>query len=537
MKKFLGAFFLMLGLMSFVSLAHAQDIFTYNLAYGMQGDTEVGALQSLLISHGYLSIAAPTNNFGGLTLAAVKQYQSANGINPTGFVGPLTRASLNGLMSGAGNSVTLFPDGCASATQAFSTTTGKPCASITATPVLHVAPVQISNITATSASLTSSYSLFGNSYNTVWFEYALSPDGFTTNSQVKSSQIILYGSSNSFTVTMSNLIPGTTYYIRAVAQGQGQDTEDSAVTSFTTPSGDGSNTAAYTQQTSYQNTTTVTAGAPLVGTSPATSITSNSVLLPGIFDGQGSATSVGFQYWTGASAVSSTPAISMGTGAGSTSITLSGLLPSATYSYRIVATNAVGTSYGSTLTFTTLTPENTNTNTGYYYYGSGGGSNTVNNTCSGQIPTVSASLDSSSPSGGITTGTAGTAVIAVKVSTDCDASLKSLTFNTNPTTALASFSGFGLSENGTAVSGTFSNGIFTLSTPVLISGGTSDVFTFTVTPPASTTGSVTFGLSNITATSASNVTNQYPQSVSGNPLNYVAQVTSNGSQLGNGVVH
>ena len=190
MKKFLGAFFLMLGLMSFVSLAHAQDIFTYNLAYGMQGDTEVGALQSLLISHGYLAISAPTNNFGSMTLTAVKKFQSANGINPTGYVGALTRASLNNLMSGTANSVTFLPQGCASATQAYSTVTGKPCASITATPVLHVAPVQISNITATSASLASSYSLFGNSYNTVWFEYALSPDGFTTNSQVKSGQII-----------------------------------------------------------------------------------------------------------------------------------------------------------------------------------------------------------------------------------------------------------------------------------------------------------------------------------------------------------
>ena len=68
--------------------------FANNLSVGSTGQ-DVTELQTILIADGYLNISAPTGYFGPLTKAAVKLYQSANGIPNTGYVGVLTRASLN----------------------------------------------------------------------------------------------------------------------------------------------------------------------------------------------------------------------------------------------------------------------------------------------------------------------------------------------------------------------------------------------------------------------------------------------------------
>ena len=65
---------------------------TINLRYRNYGD-QVIALQNILIKQGYLTSQA-TGYFGVLTLKAVKDFQRANEITPTGFVGPLTRAAL-----------------------------------------------------------------------------------------------------------------------------------------------------------------------------------------------------------------------------------------------------------------------------------------------------------------------------------------------------------------------------------------------------------------------------------------------------------
>ena len=52
-------------------------------------------LQSYLIGKGHSIPAGPTGFFGMQTYAAVRSYQSANGIPSTGFVGPLTSAHIN----------------------------------------------------------------------------------------------------------------------------------------------------------------------------------------------------------------------------------------------------------------------------------------------------------------------------------------------------------------------------------------------------------------------------------------------------------
>jgi hypothetical protein len=63
-------------------------LFTKNLYIGMT-DPDVTELQRRI------GLSTPTGYFGWITYRAVVRYQKANGISPTGFVGTLTRASLN----------------------------------------------------------------------------------------------------------------------------------------------------------------------------------------------------------------------------------------------------------------------------------------------------------------------------------------------------------------------------------------------------------------------------------------------------------
>ncbi len=62
------------------------------LSYAEEGP-EITALQEQLVTLGYLD-ATPTGIFGDQTLAAVRAYQTANGITPTGNVGPITKAAM-----------------------------------------------------------------------------------------------------------------------------------------------------------------------------------------------------------------------------------------------------------------------------------------------------------------------------------------------------------------------------------------------------------------------------------------------------------
>jgi hypothetical protein len=64
------------------------------LTIGSSGP-DVSALQQRLTTEG-VNRGPITGYYGTLTYAAVAQYQSLHGISPTGSVGPLTRAALNG---------------------------------------------------------------------------------------------------------------------------------------------------------------------------------------------------------------------------------------------------------------------------------------------------------------------------------------------------------------------------------------------------------------------------------------------------------
>ncbi len=70
---------------------------TKNLWLGSRG-SQVTTLQNVLIAQGHMSGSA-TGYFGMITFKAVKKFQRAHNIPPTGFVGKLTRAVLNEILT------------------------------------------------------------------------------------------------------------------------------------------------------------------------------------------------------------------------------------------------------------------------------------------------------------------------------------------------------------------------------------------------------------------------------------------------------
>ncbi len=107
MKKFLIASGV--AVLAFASVASAQGyMFNSNLTVGSTGP-DVVALQTRLLAEGYVipslsDGSASKGYFGSQTKTAAMRYQASKGIPNTGFVGPLTRASLN-----SGGSVVVNP--------------------------------------------------------------------------------------------------------------------------------------------------------------------------------------------------------------------------------------------------------------------------------------------------------------------------------------------------------------------------------------------------------------------------------------------
>jgi uncharacterized protein (TIGR02145 family) len=141
--------------------------------------------------------------------------------------------------------------------------------------------------------------------------------------------------SGTFTSSITGLIAGTTYYLRAYATnaiGTGYATAQS----FTTLS------------TSSNNPV-------LASTTSATSISTTTAILGGNVTDEG-ATQVsvrGLVY--GITTGSSTYSVTVGSGAGTYTSTITGLTQGATYFVRSFATNVQGTSYGAETSFTTQT--------------------------------------------------------------------------------------------------------------------------------------------------------------------------------------
>ena len=129
----------------------------------------------------------------------------------------------------------------------------------------------------------------------------------------------------------AGLVPNTVYYYWAVASSEA-GTRQGPVASFTTPP-----------------------IPPQVATGPVESVGASTATLTGMLNPLHTSTSYWFQYGTSEAYGASLPATSAGSGVGAVpeAVAVSGLTPDATYHFRLDASNAGGTTYGTDQTFTT----------------------------------------------------------------------------------------------------------------------------------------------------------------------------------------
>jgi glycosidase len=199
----------------------------------------------------------------------------------------------------------------------------------------------VTTTTAASALGTSSATLNGgvnpnNAATSTWFQYGRTTSyGSTTSSQNIGSG----GTSLPVSAGVTGLRSGRTYHFRAVASNA-NGTTFGADKSFIVP----------------------TSGTPAnASTNPATGVTLNSAVLNGTVNPNGNATTVNFQYGVTPTSIAESPwagtvSQSIGNGTSNVAVTapLTGLAPGTTYYFTVTSTNALGTSVGSTVTFTTL---------------------------------------------------------------------------------------------------------------------------------------------------------------------------------------
>lgn len=186
-----------------------------------------------------------------------------------------------------------------------------------------------SSVTATSATLNGTVNP-GNRATTWYFEYGTSTS-YGTKTPTKDA-----GSGTSaiaVSAPVTGLHGGTTYHFRLVA------TSDAG-----------------TSRGSDQ--TFVASAPPAVTTSSASGIGDTSATLRGTVIPNGQSTTVYFEYGTSTGYGSKSSARSVGSGTGSTSVSISvsGLAPGTTYHFRLVATNAAGTTAGGDQAFATTGP-------------------------------------------------------------------------------------------------------------------------------------------------------------------------------------
>jgi thermitase len=222
------------------------------------------------------------------------------------------------------------------ATNSSGTSAGNDQAFVTLPSPPTVTSGAASLVEQTSATLNGTVNPHGTTVTDCHFEYGSSPSYGSTVACAS-----LAGSGNSAVAESAPLVglsPLTTYYARVVATNSG-GTSDGAATEFTTlPAQEEPNP-------------------PTVVTGAASALTQNSATLNATVNPDGgSVTECHFDYGASMSFGSSLPCASLpesGTTAVPVSAPAEGLAAGASYYYRIVATNAGGTSYGAALGFTT----------------------------------------------------------------------------------------------------------------------------------------------------------------------------------------
>jgi uncharacterized protein (TIGR02145 family) len=181
----------------------------------------------------------------------------------------------------------------------------------------------ISSVTGTAAVFHAKVTSDGGEAVTAqWFRY-----GTSAVSLVDS--VAVAGTATPFTGSVTTLTAGTTYYVAGFARNA-KGTTPGDTLSFTTWA------------------------APTVDTQAASSVTATAATLNATFTNGGNAvTATGFKYATNSALTGSTSVAGSGTSSPFTKA-LTGLTHATQYWAVGYATNAVGTSYGDTITFTTL---------------------------------------------------------------------------------------------------------------------------------------------------------------------------------------
>lgn len=208
-------------------------------------------------------------------------------------------------------------------------------ATATSQPALSALTDAATLVTKTSSQLNGSVNP-GNATTTVTFCYGTS-ETLTGCTTVTASQSGLTGTSSTpVSAAITGLTPLTTYYFRVLASNATPASDSGLILSFTT-------------QAALAATTT-----------SASSLTSSSATVNGTVNPGGESTTVSFCFGTssdlsGCQSVNAAQSPLTGSAATAVSASLSSLLPSTTYYFRVLATNpGQGTQNGSILSFVTL---------------------------------------------------------------------------------------------------------------------------------------------------------------------------------------
>ena len=182
------------------------------------------------------------------------------------------------------------------------------------------------NITGTSATIGGNVTSDGGlSVTERGIVYSTTKDPTTSSNKITSGT-----GTGSYSINLTGLADGTTYYVRAYAiNNKG---------------------TAYGEEVSFKTTTV-----PTVTTSSATNITSTSATVGGnvTSDGGQPVTERGIVYSTTPNPTTSSNKMTSGAGTGSYSINLTGLSEGTTYYVRAYAINSNGTAYGEEVSFKT----------------------------------------------------------------------------------------------------------------------------------------------------------------------------------------
>jgi hypothetical protein len=201
-----------------------------------------------------------------------------------------------------------------------------------------------SNIGSDYATINGYVDTNGSSNTTRFFEW-----GRTSSNLSNTTSESSINSSSNVSSYISGLSNNTTYYFRVVARNSNGTVYGSKY-SFTT--GSGSNTSDNDNERNKPNATTRS----------ATNVDKERATLNGYVDANNTSNTYGWFEWGRSSSnlSNSTSKYSQGSSDSSISSSITGLTADTTYYYRAVAKNDEGTSYGSTLSFTTSNSGNNN---------------------------------------------------------------------------------------------------------------------------------------------------------------------------------